>query len=292
MSDEGDDINIVRPDSAHSASGVTRWIPAVVVLAAVGGFVSLAWYAYNVGTQSISEDSILVVEADPTPMKEKPEDPGGMQFPNQDKVIFETISGDGGEPPRVERILPAPEEPIAASANNETTTWVNDKITQNADEPESKTGDKADDKAAAERKVDVAQEFVREAAVDKKPAPVKAAAEEIASFKQDKKPVEVQEKPAEVLDKAVKAAPKPTGDAKAQLGAYGSDKEARAAWDSIKSKFSSVLSGHDYVVVKADLGAKGIFYRLRVTGFADSADVKSFCSKLSAKGQACILAAQ
>ncbi|MFO0389979.1 MAG: SPOR domain-containing protein [Alphaproteobacteria bacterium] len=281
MSDESESV---------AGSGITRWTPAAVVFTALGGFVALAWYAYNVGTQSVSEDSILVVEADKTPMKEKPEDPGGMQFPNQDKVIFETIAGDNNEPPKVERILPAPEEPMAASGSGETTTWVNDKIAQAPVEVETKEADAEATVVTTESKVDVKQEFVREAAVDKKSEPAKAAAAEIASFKQEKKQAEVKEKPADVLDKAVKSTPKATGKAKAQLGAYGSEKEAKAAWSAVQKKFGDAVSGHDYVVVKADLGAKGIFYRLRVTGFADAADVKKFCAKLSAKGQACIAA--
>ncbi len=287
MSDESE----VRSNGNEHASGLTRWIPAAVVLTAVGGFLSLAWYAYNIGTQSVNEESILVVEADKSPMKEKPEDPGGMQFPNQDKVIFETISSDGSEPPKVERILPAPEEPMPATSS-ETTTWVNDKIAQGSAAAESSEVTKtADGNPQADSKVDVKQDFVREAAVDKKPETAKTAAQEIESFKQEKKQDVAPEKPAEVLDKVVKAAPKATGKAKAQLGAYGSEKEAKAAWSGVQKKFADLVAGHDYSIVKADLGAKGIFYRLRVTGFADSADVKNFCGKLSAKGQACIPAA-
>lgn len=179
-----------------------------------------------------------------------------------------------------------------AATSSETTTWVNDKIAQGSAAAESSEVTKtADGNPQADSKVDVKQDFVREAAVDKKPETAKTAAQEIESFKQEKKQDVAPEKPAEVLDKVVKAAPKATGKAKAQLGAYGSEKEAKAAWSGVQKKFADLVAGHDYSIVKADLGAKGIFYRLRVTGFADSADVKNFCGKLSAKGQACIPAA-
>ncbi len=88
---------------------------------------ALAWYAYHAGTQSTKDEDLLVVEADKTPMKEKPLDPGGMKFPNQDKTIFETFSN--AQPPKVERVLPAPEEPLPQEMpiRPETTTWMNDK---------------------------------------------------------------------------------------------------------------------------------------------------------------------
>ena len=49
------------------------------------------------------------------------------------------------------------------------------------------------------------------------------------------------------------------------------------------------LSDKEPLIVKADLGSKGVYYRLRTGGFASSAEAKEFCSALTAKGQACII---
>src|SRR5690606_18973570 len=67
-----------------------------------------------------------------TPIKEKPADPGGMQFPNQDKTIFDTFNGNATPTAQnVERILPSPEEPMSKDLDtSETSTWINNKLTK------------------------------------------------------------------------------------------------------------------------------------------------------------------
>ena len=108
---------------------VEKWLPAVVVISALTGFSVLAWYAYTTSTQSANEEDLLIVEAEKTQMKEKPLDPGGMKFPNQDKTVFETFSNGSQQPPKVERVLPAPEEPMPRHLDTTgTKTWVNEKL--------------------------------------------------------------------------------------------------------------------------------------------------------------------
>ncbi|MBV8938296.1 MAG: hypothetical protein JO089_00460, partial [Alphaproteobacteria bacterium] len=93
---------------------VSRVIPGAVLLLAGIGFIALAWYAYTTGTRTLNDDELMVVEADKTPVKEKPLDPGGMKFPHQDKMIFEAISGaPAPAPAHEEHVTPSPEEPVA-----------------------------------------------------------------------------------------------------------------------------------------------------------------------------------
>lgn len=56
---------------------------------------------------------IAILKADNTPYKVKPDQPGGMQIPHQDKLIFNTVSSEG-KMVTVERILPGPEAPLNA----------------------------------------------------------------------------------------------------------------------------------------------------------------------------------
>ncbi|MDX1922200.1 MAG: hypothetical protein SFW65_03600 [Alphaproteobacteria bacterium] len=58
---------------------------------------------------------IAILKADNTPYKVKPDQPGGMQIPHQDKLIFNTVSSDG-KMVTVERILPGPETPLNTQA--------------------------------------------------------------------------------------------------------------------------------------------------------------------------------
>jgi cell division septation protein DedD len=258
-----------------SPSGVAKWVPTFVVMTAFGGFIALAWYAYHTGTQSMNEEDLVVVEADKTPMKEKPLDPGGMKFMNQDKTIYDTFSANQANPPKVEHVMPAPEEPLAKPADSaDTKTWINDKLHQETAKKEQVIGEDKQKPAATQqivKPVDTARvqadSGITTHVAETKPADTKAVTTPAA-----KKP-----EPA-----------KTTGTAKIQLGAYGSEEEAKNAWGRMQKKYPELADKTVYIV-KADLGGKGIFYRLRAGGIGDAAAAKALCAKLSAKGQACLV---
>jgi hypothetical protein len=74
-----------------------------------------------------------------------------------------------------------------------------------------------------------------------------------------------------------------------QIGAYKSQTDAEAAWKVYKAKHVALLSAFTDDVQQADLGEKGIWYRLRISGFADKNMALSLCDRLKADGGACIL---
>jgi hypothetical protein len=73
-----------------------------------------------------------------------------------------------------------------------------------------------------------------------------------------------------------------------QIGAYKSQADADAAWKVYKGKHAALLSAYSSEVQQADLGEKGIWYRLRISGFADKTMATSLCDRLKADGGACI----
>lgn len=78
----------------------------------------------------------------------------------------------------------------------------------------------------------------------------------------------------------IATAPKPQGGGHvvAQLGAFGSEAQARAALAGVKSR----LAGHATRVEAATVDGK-TWSRALVTGFADSAEVTRFCATLNVK---------
>jgi cell division septation protein DedD len=52
---------------------------------------------------------------------------------------------------------------------------------------------------------------------------------------------------------------------------------------------NKALASQEPVVVRADLGAKGVFYRVRLVGFESQGDANRTCSKLKAKGVKCFI---
>jgi hypothetical protein len=83
----------------------------VIGVAAVAG---IGWYLWNSGALGggPADGVPQLVKAHPDPYKVKPENPGGMQVENQDKLVYDRVA-KGEAPPRVENLLPAPEEPKA-----------------------------------------------------------------------------------------------------------------------------------------------------------------------------------
>ena len=57
--------------------------------------------------------SVPLVRANPEPSKVPPEDPGGLEVPDQDKLIFGQIGGANPDSGLPEQLLPPPPEPMA-----------------------------------------------------------------------------------------------------------------------------------------------------------------------------------
>jgi hypothetical protein len=96
------------------------------------------------------------------------------------------------------------------------------------------------------------------------------------------KPVPAPSAAASVVPPAAQTAAK--GAYVLQIGAYKSQEDADAAWKAYKAKHAALLSGYGPDVQKADLGDKGVWYRLRVAGFSDQSVASALCDRLKADG--------
>ena len=108
------------------------------------------------------------------------------------------------------------------------------------------------------------------------------------------KPASIPAGPANAAPHAL-ASPIPAAAAPAggsyvlQIGAYKSQAEADAAWAAYKTKHAALLSGASDNVQQADLGDKGIWYRLRLVGFPSKDVASAMCDRLKADGGSCFL---
>lgn len=73
-----------------------------------------------------------------------------------------------------------------------------------------------------------------------------------------------------------------------QLSSARDEKLAWGVWDKLKARHKSLIDMKP-VVVRADLGKKGIYYRLRLGGFDSQDDAKSACGKLKSRGVSCFI---
>lgn len=104
--------------------------------------------------------------------------------------------------------------------------------------------------------------------------------------------------PQETKREAVKApapvAARPvTGSATrmVQLGAVRTEEAAKAEWRRLQTKFRNQLGNLTVNVQKADLGARGIYWRIQ-GGPVSEAESKSICDALKAAAQSCISVAK
>src|SRR5690349_9916326 len=105
-------LGVVSDERAVELSEQRRLLPtALTTVTAMVVFAGGLWFAYVQGTRhstvpvSAGDDSVPLIRADQRPIKVEPDQPGGMDVPDRDKLVF---SEKNGGPP-VERLLPPAE---------------------------------------------------------------------------------------------------------------------------------------------------------------------------------------
>ncbi|MEE9251172.1 MAG: SPOR domain-containing protein [Alphaproteobacteria bacterium] len=261
-SDMKPDLSISAPresrEDTRRVSLQRRLLASFVIAVALGGFSGIVWYAYTKGKESGGEAVVPLIKAENKPVKVRPEKPGGMEVPNQDKLVYSRLS-PGEPPPPVERLLPPPEAPVAK--------------TEKPPKPPVTKAEKPPEPPVAKAETSPPKATVPPAA----PAP---PVETKGSAKKGGGAAAGAESKLASVTPAV-------GRYRVQLAALRSPEGARRAWALLRAANGDLLGKLEPTVVRADLGAKGIFYRLRVGPLRDRAAGKELCAKLKARKVEC-----
>lgn len=94
--------------------------------------------------------------------------------------------------------------------------------------------------------------------------------------------------------------PHPTGQAaiqasaakaqyRIQLGAFRDEETAAAEWGRISTSAAAIVGSFEHVVQRADLGERGIFYRLRAGAFEGIGEARAACKALETRKIACVV---
>ena len=118
------------------------------------------------------------------------------------------------------------------------------------------------------------------------------------SLNPDASPARAQARPAPPTQTAA-VAPQSAASASAannggsgsfvQVSSQRSEAEAQAAFRGLQAKFPTQLGSRELLIHKADLGAKGTYYRAMVGPFANPAEAAELCSSLKAVGGQCLV---
>jgi sporulation related protein len=278
-------------DYAEPKKGGKKLMAAVLVGAVVTGGGLAYLYKSSMGGAETGEPAL--VTADARPIKEKPADPGGREFPNGSKLIYDRLDGAPTDGPRVA----AREEGNSGEVPGVVTTGSNGTLEeriQTALQNAKKSEDGPEQTAAnadlprpvrteifrPDGSVDAARPQRRQAAaVDSEPAP-RAASREAAPA--------VAAAPARAqIAAATPAAISSSGGGDGmfvQIAARNDEAAAMAAFADLKQKYASVLGAHSPSVRKVDLGEKGVWFRLLVGPMPSKADADKLCEDLKTAG--------
>jgi cell division protein FtsN len=241
-------------------------IIAILVLAAFGGVV---WLAYNQGVARGRSDVPVQIAAADT------HGTGGQI------KVFQQPAGAEDE----ENVQTAPANPDAVPAAPKSELKVADATPVAAPPPAALAAVKPQPKPAAPATKPPAQLGLAHPVEQAPPAP--------AATKPAKPVATVVPKPvATVVPKPVETKPvaAASGSYLLQVGAYKSEDEAMSAWKTYQAKHVSLLRGFSPDVQRADLGDKGVWYRLRVSSFADKNAASALCDRLKTENGVCFLA--
>jgi hypothetical protein len=73
-----------------------------------------------------------------------------------------------------------------------------------------------------------------------------------------------------------------------QLASQRSQSDARQSFRNLQQRYPSVLGGVEPMIVRADLGDRGVFWRVRV-GAASRGEAAALCRRLQAAGADCFI---
>ncbi len=247
----------------------------VVVLAAAAIAAAAGWPFGNSERAAQTPAEAPLIKADEAPVKVRPEDPGGMQVPNRDMLVYRRIEGVQ-EPPPVERLLPTPEQPVVpprpVAAPGREVPVSSEEIAPAGEEP------------ALDAALPSSEESGEERLMASEPAPSTATPPEPAMV--------VEPEPTPARAEPAPPAPHPTPAAKAyqvQLVAVHTRDQARSSWGKLSKKHADVLGGLKPDIVRADLGNKGVIYRLRAGPAGDESKARAICASLAKRKVDCVV---
>ena len=116
------------------------------------------------------------------------------------------------------------------------------------------------------------------------PAPVAEAPPPAAAPAADPAPVAAIPPKPKVAAADVAPAPAKPSQYVVQVGSKQNQTEALATFADMQQKYPTLLASYRPMVQKADLGAKGVWYRLRIGPIVDKSAATKLCGQLKSQG--------
>lgn len=95
----------ILPHSEEEGADRRPLLASALVILVMALFAGGLWLAYH-AAHGQSEGKVPLIRAERTPIKVRPSSPGGLRIPDRNMLIY------GEKEPKIERLLPGPEEPL------------------------------------------------------------------------------------------------------------------------------------------------------------------------------------
>ena len=246
----------------------------------------VGWFVLAPRYQTNNEDNIPLISRPQQPVKVLPAGMNEVDVKSQDRSVYDVL--DKNEPKEENtNIVESTETP-----NSKAIEKLVEEVVANA--PETPTPEVESLTAVAVAPVAEVKEEVKteETKVEEVKTETVAVAEETVAPEPVKEEVKVEEVKKEEVVKVAEAT-KPVNEIKkgtwsVQLMSSPNKPAVEKSWTTMSKKYS-MLKDLPYEVEKADLGAKGVFYRLKAGSLPTKAEATALCSKLKAAGGSCFV---
>lgn len=277
-----------RPDplldeSPRGGSGYRRALILGLVLLAFAAFGALIWYAYVTSRSPVAAGEVPLIQADPSPTRIRPEQPGGLEVPHQDRLVLRSIDPDAPAPV-VEQLLPPPEQPMEVPEPSAPVA---------APEPASQpaapsAADPAEDDLQLALRPEGQAPSPQAEEAPEEPAPEEPAVETPPLPVAEPEPAATPVPEATPAAEPAPVSPPSQGGVHIQMAAVRTQEAARGEWARLQGEFPDLLGNLQLRVQEADLGDRGVFYRVQA-GPLDEARAEEVCGGLKARNADCIL---
>ena len=254
-----------RTEMARSRNNFLGTLAGIILAGVVGWFVLAPQY-------SQSSKEIPLIQRPQTAVKIKPENPGGMSIPNQDKDVYNIVEKKNIDNTVVENLLPAPEKPkLPDIVPDEEEINTN---AQNLDEIVDEVADSAKENTT-----------VTSENIPAKPADLLSDKKEEVKKVMEEPVKEVAKPVQEVAPKVQETAP--AGAWQIQLIVSKDKNKIEKTWQEWSSKYT-MLKSYTHEIQSDNLGNQGTVYKLRAGSFASKEQAQNACANLKKQGLDCI----
>jgi len=241
------------------------------------------FYAYQQGLEEGQRSLPPVILAEKTPIKVEPEAvPGGVRSKPDDLNIYAVMRGaTEAETPQA---VPSSPADNATGTIESLIARTEDPFEQALSVPKSVVEDET---LPAGNSITVLQDDPSVMVSPPRPD-LNRAPRAVSESKTTSVPtIDAAPKPSQVI-----ASSSERGDFMVQLAASRSRALARGVYSNLQSNYSDLLGQRNPLILRVDLGDKGIFYRVNVPGFESRSAASAFCTNLKSRGQDCLVRKQ